>query len=382
MTAHTFHPVADVFPLMAGKEFDDLVEDVRTYGLREPIYLHQDGRIIDGRNRYRACIEAGVDPEYHHYIGPDSALPALVISLNLLRRQLKESQQAMIAGRLATMPQGARTDLQQICGMSQREAANLLSVSTRAVETARKILNAGSQQLVAGVDAGDIAVSDAASVADLPPEEQNTLLGRVRAGEVKNLKAARRQAKIQTQRNEIEAGTIKLPDGVFEVIAMDLPWPYGNQDSYDSAGFRSTCPYPEESIEDLTARELPAAADCVLWLWTTHLFMRHAFTLLDAWGFQEKAILTWAKDRMGTGRWLRSQSEFCIMAVKGKPKVDLTNKTTVLQAPLREHSRKPDEFYQMVGALCIGRRLDYFSREARPGWEQYGSEPGKFEGTA
>ena len=87
---------------MAGKEFDDLVEDVRTYGLREPIWLHQDGRIIDGRNRYRACVEAGFDPEFHHYIGPDSGLPALVISLNLLRRHLNESKRAMVAARLKT----------------------------------------------------------------------------------------------------------------------------------------------------------------------------------------------------------------------------------------------------------------------------------------
>ncbi len=65
-----------------------------------------------------------------------------------------------------------------------------------------------------------------------------------------------------------------------------------------------------------------------------------------------------------------------------KPKVDLTNQTTLLNASLREHSRKPDEFYALVDSLCIGRKLDYFSREARPGWEQYGDEPGKFEGAA
>ena len=94
----------------------------------------------------------------------------------------------------------------------------------------------------------------------------------------------------------------------------------------------------------------------------------------------EKAILTWVKDLMGTGRWLRSKSEFCM--VKGKPKVDLTNQTTVLNAPLREHSRKPDEFYALVDSLCIGRKLDILSREARPGCEQFGNEPGKFEGAA
>ena len=115
---------------------------------------------------------------------------------------------------------------------------------------------------------------------------------------------------------------------------------------------------------------------------TTHRFMRHSFPLLDAWGFEEKVIVTWAKDRMGTGRWLRSQSEFIILAVRGKPQVDLTNQKTVLQAPMRQHSRKPDEFYEMVEGLCIGRRLEVFSRERRQGWEQFGNDPEKFEGAA
>ena len=65
-----------------------------------------------------------------------------------------------------------------------------------------------------------------------------------------------------------------------------------------------------------------------------------------------------------------------------KPTIDLTNQTTVLHAPMREHSRKPDEFYEMVESLCVGRRLDFFSREPREGWAQMGNDPDKFEGAA
>ena len=70
------------------------------------------------------------------------------------------------------------------------------------------------------------------------------------------------------------------------------------------------------------------------------------------------------------------------MAVRGSPKVTLTNQTTVLEAHAREHSRKPDEFYDLVGEICVGRKLDYFSREKRPGWEQFGNDVAKFEGAA
>ena len=198
----------------------------------------------------------------------------------------------------------------------------------------------------------------------------------------KNLKAAQRKHEIATQRTAIEAGTAKLPEGVFEVIVVDPPWPYGDQEDYDREYRRIVTPYPEMSLEEIGALELPAADDCVLWLWTTHKFLHDAFHILDGWGFESKMTLTWDKERMGMGRWLRSQTEFCLMAVRGGARVDLTDQTTIVRVPRRQHSRKPDEFYEMVESLCIGRRLDYFSRERRKGWEQFGSDAEKFEGAA
>lgn len=143
------------------------------------------------------------------------------------------------------------------------------------------------------------------------------------------------------------------------MISIDPPWPYGTE--YDPHGRRAANPYPEMSLEDIAGLSIPAADDCVLWLWTTHKFMRHSFGLIDQWGFRDVAILTWVKDRMGLGSWLRSQTEYCIMAVKGSPPIQLTNQTTVIHGPLREHSRKPDAFFDMVDGLCVGAKLDYFS---------------------
>lgn len=192
-----------------------------------------------------------------------------------------------------------------------------------------------------------------------------------------DIKKAERKDELNRQQDDINAGRIVLPDGVFEVIVIDPPWPYGTK--YDPKGRRIANPYPEMSLEEIQDIELPMADDCVLWLWTTHKFMRHSFGILDTWKFKDVAILTWVKNKIGMGNWLRSQSEFCVMAVYGKPQVNLANQTTVLNGQARQHSRKPEEFYALVESLCIGRRLDYFSREKREGWEQLGNQPEKFK---
>jgi len=98
--------------------------------------------------------------------------------------------------------------------------------------------------------------------------------------------------------------------------------------------------------------------------------------VLDAWGFKDKTILTWVKDKMGTGDWLRGQTEHVIMAVRGKPTVTLTNQTTVLHAPARGHSVKPVEFYDFVEKLCPAPRYtDIFSRyQHNEKWDCHGDE--------
>lgn len=370
--SYEFHPLANLFPLIEGAEFEALVADIKANGVREPVILH-DGKILDGRNRYKAAASAGVDVPTKNYEGTDPM--GFVWSLNFHRRHLNESQRSIAAAKMRE-----HISLNLDSGDSTAAAAKLANVSRASVAMAVKVLKDAAPEVVSAVERGEVAVSDAAKIVARPPEEQRAIMEKAQETS-RNLVAAARRVDIEKQREEIESGAVELPIGVFEVISIDPPWPYRDgeeQPDYDPKGHRASNPYPEMSLEEIAALELPAADDCVLWLWTTHKFMRHSFALLDKWGFQERAILTWCKDRMGLGRWLRSQSEFCIMATKGKPLIDLTNQTTVLHGPMREHSRKPDEFYAMVESLCPGRKIDWFSREKRPGWAQVGNEPEKF----
>lgn len=169
-----FHEYAEVFPLMIdGPEFDSLVDDIKSHGLREPIVKYQ-GKVLDGRNRFLACQKAKVKHKFRDFKGNDDAALAFVISANVHRRHLTDSQRAMAAARIATLRDGVRTDRQgaQICAPSQDQAAEQFDVSRRTVQHARKVIDGGSKPLQRAVDAGEVSVSRAAAVVDLPKSEQ------------------------------------------------------------------------------------------------------------------------------------------------------------------------------------------------------------------
>jgi N6-adenosine-specific RNA methylase IME4 len=189
-----------------------------------------------------------------------------------------------------------------------------------------------------------------------------------------------RQKKKEALATELSSKPLPQIDGRFNVIVIDPPWRYGKR--AEDITHRGRNPYPDMDLAAIEALPVGARAEknCVLWLWTTNAFMREAYTCLDAWGFEPKTILTWAKDRMGTGDWLRGKTEHCLMAVRGKPIVTLKNQTTLLEAPLREHSRKPDEFFALVESLCPGTKLEFFAREQRKGWQAWGAETEHFKG--
>lgn len=164
-----FHPVADLFPLLQGEAFQALVADLRNHGLREPILEDAEGRILDGRNRYLACLQAGVEPRFVQWQGEGSPA-ALALSSNLHRRHLDASQRALVAARLARLFEAEAA--QRKDRRSSTEAATLIHVSPRLVHYALKVLRDGSQELIAAVESGGMAVSTAATLARQPQSDQ------------------------------------------------------------------------------------------------------------------------------------------------------------------------------------------------------------------
>lgn len=158
---YEFHQAANIFPMMEGQGYKDLVSDIASNGLQMPIVLHE-GKILDGRNRYRACLELGLLPEFVYYEGDNPF--SYVVSLNLKRRHLDESQRAMVAAKLANL---TNKDNQYTVGasidapISQNQAAELLNVSRPSVQRAKQVIEHGTPELIHAVEQGEIPVSRA-----------------------------------------------------------------------------------------------------------------------------------------------------------------------------------------------------------------------------
>jgi ParB-like chromosome segregation protein Spo0J len=161
MTERSFHPLANIFPLLDGDDFENLVADIRGHGQLEPIVIHEE-MVLDGRNRYRACVAAGIEPNFVPFKGNDPL--AFVISANLHRRHLDESQRAMVAAKLAQLRLG---DNQHSEGLPIGRSSELLNVGERTVARAREVQERGAPELVHAVEQGAVSVSAAADVADL-----------------------------------------------------------------------------------------------------------------------------------------------------------------------------------------------------------------------
>ncbi len=171
------HEIAEIFPEMIGEDFESLKEDIVKNGLVEPIVLFE-GKILDGRNRYSACISEDIEPRFVEYEGDDPV--GYVLSLNLFRRHLSAGQRAMVASNMADLPRGRYANSKSanlhIKKITQPEAASLLNVSERSVQTAKKIQENATPELAKKVESGEVTLNAAAKVAMLPVKEQKKIV--------------------------------------------------------------------------------------------------------------------------------------------------------------------------------------------------------------
>lgn len=174
-----WHPYAKLFPMLPDEQIELLADDIRANGLRTPIVVDVDERIIDGRNRSAACIIADVKPELKVFRGDDREILNLVVSLNIHRRHLDESQRANIGAKIVAeskLIDESNTAIAVSTPVTQEQAAEMMNVSTDSIQRAGKVLEDGIDELKSDVDAGKVKVSVAANVAKLAPEKQREVI--------------------------------------------------------------------------------------------------------------------------------------------------------------------------------------------------------------
>ncbi len=174
----------------------------------------------------------------------------------------------------------------------------------------------------------------------------------------------------------------------YKVIYADPPWTFATY-SRKGKGRSPEAYYDCMSLADIKALPVAewAADDCVLLLWATDPLLEKALETVRAWGFTYKTVgFYWAKLKKldtsfsersfftGLGFWTRANPELCLLATRGKPHRRGANVRKLIVSPRREHSRKPDEAYERIEALCEGPYLEMFARFARPGWDSWGIE--------
>jgi len=162
----------------------------------------------------------------------------------------------------------------------------------------------------------------------------------------------------------------------YKTILIDPPW-------YERGGGRikrgADRHYPLLKTEEIISvikksGVFNPSENCHLYLWVTNNFLEDGLKVMKALGFRYITNIVWVKDRFGLGQYFRGQHELCLFGVKGRIKTRNRSTSTVILAKRREHSRKPDEMYELIEKCSYPPRLEMFARNRRKGWDVWGDE--------
>ena len=390
MQVYQTHPHANVMPAMTAGEFQALKADILENGQHETIKLF-DGKILDGRHRYQACNELDITPKTEVWVGANPL--EYVLSVNLQRRHLTESQRAMAAADVATLPKGANQHT-AVAAPSQQAIAKLFAVSADSIQRAKKVLSHGSNALIEQVRKGELSVTKAAELGTLDKNKQAATL---KAAERETLALA---AEIRAKRGEVvkqkrieviqtriaNSKAIQADDlgGPFSLIYADPAWRYAAtgksgsrlriENQYPTMTTAEICALPVEEISD---------KDAMLFLWVPSSLLRDGLEVMSAWGFEYVTQAVWHKKGGKApfmGGVFQQAHETLLVGKRGNglPAPDPKNKiSSVIEAPRGKHSQKPEQMYELFEKMYPafkGNFVELFARNKRKGWASWGNE--------
>ena len=367
-----------LIPALSRDELAALTASIISDGCRDPI-VTWGGVIVDGHNRYAICTAHDIPFQTLPIIFADRIDAMIWIRRNQVsRRNLSDDQR--------TMNSAALSDL--LAEKSRREKARKAAEARHHVQLAppcsaddaaaeqkpkRERASEIRSRLAKEAGVSESKMKQARLVAKAAPD----LAAKVEAGEMPLAAAVRevKRAEIVERLESVEAKEAKALAGEYDVIVIDPPWPMVKIER-DERPNQSQFDYPTMQEHELAQLTMPAAADCHMWLWTTHKFLPMALRLLDAWGFKYVCTFVWHKpggfQPIGLPQY---NCEFAIYARKGSPSfIETKALPTCFNAPRGAHSEKPEEFYDVVRRVTAGRRIDIFNRRSIEGFDVWGKE--------
>ncbi len=381
---------------------NQLAELIQGCGLLEPILVSPDGggyTLMAGRHRLAAAKKLGHDQICALSVdGIDGDRRALIeIDENLIRADLSPAERALhLAERkrlyLKNHPdtesvrvrggpgRGHKNESQNENGfpafIDDTAAKTGKGRSTIAREVARAKIADIADAIGTTLDQGD----ELDALVRLPEATQRDLITRAKAGEKLKVSVALKKANRARREQELADATQRaagtLGQKLYGVLYADPPWRYSSPPMGDVARANEQH-YPTMEVADIAALSVPAADDCVLFLWATIPMLVQALAVMAACGFTYKSAIVWEKDRAGTGYWVRGQCELLLIAVRGQVPAPSPGEQppAKIEAPRGRHSEKPEVLAEHIERLFPNvPKLEMFARKARPGWDVWGNE--------
>lgn len=384
MAEYEFHPIAAIFPMIEGDEFAGLVADVSAHGVRESIWLYE-GKILDGRNRYKAAKKAGVSFDTKTFQGTAIEAIERVWSLNRTRRHMTPSQAAMADARrnkmvdaYAAVREAAKERQRKYHGnqYDRQESGpveQIPQVQDEEPKPPAKPKTRDTRAKAAGTNAKYIDAAD--KILAEHPEM---------AADIDSGKKTLSQAQRELRQAELAAKAPPPPSGKYRVIYADPPWKYNDAMAISKTGLGESygpaeAHYPPMTISELCAlpvRDL-AEENAALFLWTTSPLLEDTFQIIKAWGFKYKSSFIWDKVKHNMGHYNSVRHEFLLVCTRGSCTPDVKKLFDSVQSIERteKHSEKPHEFRDIIDTIYPnGTRIELFSRQSVAGWDAWGNE--------
>jgi N6-adenosine-specific RNA methylase IME4 len=177
-----------------------------------------------------------------------------------------------------------------------------------------------------------------------------------------------------------------IGDQRFSTILADPPWQFQNRTGKMAPEHKRLSRYATMTLQDICDLpvEVAAAQRSHLYLWVPNALLPEGLEVMKAWGFNYKSNVIWYKirkdggpDRRGVGFYFRNVTEMLLFGVRGKDVRTMAparSQENIISSRKREHSRKPDEQYDLIESCSWGPRLEMFARGARPGWTVWGDQ--------